>query len=246
MAGAVRDYQFIVGPETSTLPTPGTPVDPGDVVTLAYADATYAKLSEWAHPVQTVAAVKAIAAVDRSDKQLIFVEDLGSVFQFDSGSSATGDDVTVITPTAGTGRWLRVADDSFTASNALVANATGHIAAVTYAAAFNLFSPMTTDYDLITRIAGVAARLAKGAANQVLIMDGSGSTFGWGNAPAVATNANDSAGDVTVNAGTSYSVPFLHIVAADTFDVSGQLVVADSIDIEGELVVQSGGILVVL
>lgn len=38
---ATRQYEFIVGPETSSLPTVGTPTDPEDLLTLGYADEHY-------------------------------------------------------------------------------------------------------------------------------------------------------------------------------------------------------------
>lgn len=40
----IRDYQFINGPETSTLPTAGTPTDPSDTVTKSYVDTTFSPL----------------------------------------------------------------------------------------------------------------------------------------------------------------------------------------------------------
>jgi hypothetical protein len=98
---STRDYQFIVGPETSTLPTATDPVASGDIVNLGYADKTYT------HGVADVAAVKAVAAASRTDNMSLWVDSLKAFFYFDSGSSATGDDVQVITPTAGTGRWLK-------------------------------------------------------------------------------------------------------------------------------------------
>lgn len=98
-----REYEFIVGPETSTLPTSGTPTEDDDVVTLGYAEKHF---KQGALAVADVTALKAIAAADRTDKDEVFVESLRRSFHFDSGSSASGDDIYVCTPAAGTGRWL--------------------------------------------------------------------------------------------------------------------------------------------
>lgn len=105
---ATRDYQFIVGPETSTLPTVTAPVADGDIVTLGYANTNYARRSSWFESKADATAVKAIVAADRADNQLVYVDSLSVLFKFDSASTQTGDDINVITPTAGTGRWLRL------------------------------------------------------------------------------------------------------------------------------------------
>lgn len=118
---AVRDYQFIVGPETSTLPSATDPSASGDIVTLGYANSHYTR------GVAAVSDVKAIAAADRNDNQTLWVDSLKAFFYFDSASSEAGNDVSVITPTAGSGRWVRVkqpkTDVATTATiNALASN----------------------------------------------------------------------------------------------------------------------------
>lgn len=64
----------------------------------------------WGAGVADIAALKAVAAADRADKQSRVVEDNGlgseSIYVFDAESAQEGDDVNVVTPTAGTGRWL--------------------------------------------------------------------------------------------------------------------------------------------
>jgi hypothetical protein len=99
---ATRDYQFINGPETSTLPTVTEPSTDSDLINKGFADKTYTR------GVADVATLKAIGSSARTDNQTVWVDALQSFFFFDSSSSATGDDVHVITPTAGTGRWLRI------------------------------------------------------------------------------------------------------------------------------------------
>lgn len=56
--------------------------------------------------VADVAALKAVAVADRADRDYVVLDDTKRVYQFDSSSAATGDDHAVVTPTAGTGRWL--------------------------------------------------------------------------------------------------------------------------------------------
>lgn len=49
--GNTREYNFITGPETATLPTPGTPSADGDTISKGYGDANYAPgfvASAWA------------------------------------------------------------------------------------------------------------------------------------------------------------------------------------------------------
>jgi hypothetical protein len=58
--------------------------------------------------VADVTALKAIAAVSRFDGMLAINTTDQGLWEFVAASSATGDDITVATPAAGTGRWLRV------------------------------------------------------------------------------------------------------------------------------------------
>lgn len=95
-----RAYEFVVGPETPTLPSASDPVADADQVSKGYADKNYHR------SVADVAAVKAIAAASRQDAMVLWVDSLLSLFYFDSASVLAGNDITVITPTAGSGRWL--------------------------------------------------------------------------------------------------------------------------------------------
>lgn len=104
MATRVREYNFIVGPETSTLPDAGTPTDPADAITLQYADANYVAGKA---PAADITALKAIGASARKDNDGIYIDSLNAWFTFDSASAATGDDIFVIQPTSGSGRWIR-------------------------------------------------------------------------------------------------------------------------------------------
>lgn len=72
--------------------------------------AVTAEGGNFGEPVADVAALKAVAAASRQDKQLRVVENNGlgqrAIYVFDSASTATGDDLSVIVPTAGSGRWF--------------------------------------------------------------------------------------------------------------------------------------------
>lgn len=101
--GAVREYQFVVGPETSTLPSAGAPTGADDTVTLSYADSHYLQGKA---AVADITALKAIAAANRIDRDSIFVDAKQRLYHFDSAATGTGDDETIVTPSVGTGRWL--------------------------------------------------------------------------------------------------------------------------------------------
>jgi hypothetical protein len=102
-----RSYDFISGPETSTLPLPGTPSGDGDILSLGYANANY--LSGKAS-VLDLTALKGVAAADRANGMTILVRSTGFLYHFDSAGTGTNDDDLIITPTAGTGRWFRITD----------------------------------------------------------------------------------------------------------------------------------------
>jgi hypothetical protein len=103
-----RIYDFTTGIETAAAPTVSDPSADADVVSLGYANKSYAR------GVATVAALKALGTSARTDNLPIMVDDLQAWFYFDSASSATGNDLNVITPTAGTGRWIRIGHKTYT------------------------------------------------------------------------------------------------------------------------------------
>ena len=100
----IREYQFINGPETASIPTVGTPTDPSDLINLGFANANFVQGKA---SVADIAAAKSIAAADRKNGDAILVRGLSAFFQFDSASAATNDDIFVLAPDAGTGRWIR-------------------------------------------------------------------------------------------------------------------------------------------
>lgn len=77
--------------------------------TLQYGDRAAREVSQrMAASVATIAALKAIPAEGRTDGQIVLLVADGSRWRFMLSSSVTGDDALVITPTAGSGRWLRL------------------------------------------------------------------------------------------------------------------------------------------
>lgn len=100
---ATRQYDFVSGVETPTQPSAGTPAVDDDVVTKGYADGHYLQGQA---AIADIAALKAIAAADRNDRDHVFVDSKSRLYQFDAANAETGDDEFVVTPTAGTGRWL--------------------------------------------------------------------------------------------------------------------------------------------
>lgn len=103
---ATRRYDFLVGAEQATLPSVVDPSTSSDLITLGWLvekgfsrDAIHA-------PVLTVQNCKDIPATERVDKMVVMVKALGGLFYFDSSSTALSDDILVIQPTSGTGRWL--------------------------------------------------------------------------------------------------------------------------------------------
>lgn len=97
-----RYYDFTSSFDQTTAPTGSTPSADADFVTILYGSTHYARF------IDSVANLKAVAAASRTDQLPIFVKALQAWFYFDSASVATGDDENIITPTAGSGRWLRV------------------------------------------------------------------------------------------------------------------------------------------
>lgn len=99
------DYEFISGVESIPVPTAGgDPTTTADLISQLYADKSYAR------GIADVATLKAIGSSGRTNNLPIFVNSLNSWFYFDSGSSATGNDITIIQPTSGSGRWIRIGD----------------------------------------------------------------------------------------------------------------------------------------
>ena len=105
---SVREFQFVVGPETSAIPTATDPVLDSDIVILGWLEGKGFTRDTIHSPAVTVAAAKAVIADERVDNMVMFVDELTKWFYFDSASGATGNDVTILTPDAGTGRWIAI------------------------------------------------------------------------------------------------------------------------------------------
>lgn len=97
-----RFYDFTSAFDQVSAPTGSSPSGTSDFVTVAYGVSNYARY------IDTIANLKNVTASYRADGLAIWVDELLAWFYFDSASSATGDDQNTITPSAGTGRWLRM------------------------------------------------------------------------------------------------------------------------------------------
>lgn len=101
---ATREFEFIVGPETSELPAIGTPTLDDDLISLGYANENYVTGGE---SVADITALKAVADdANRDNGDIRLVRSTNELYRFDSASAATGDDFFVVVPDAGSGRWL--------------------------------------------------------------------------------------------------------------------------------------------
>lgn len=102
---ATRQYEFITGPETSTLPTVGTPTDDTDLITKGYADLNY---MQGRLAVADLAALKALDVTTLSDKHALYVEGMNTLYAYDFDSVDAGDDNLVVQPTVGAGRYIKI------------------------------------------------------------------------------------------------------------------------------------------
>ena len=131
----------------------------------------------WGAGVADVAALKAVAAADRADKQSRVCEDNGiggeSIYVFDAQSALDGDDVNVVTPTAGTGRWI-LAYQGATASIPVINKTGGNIArgTVCYITGFDTTSGKLT---VAAADATNAIKQAIGVATAAIANNASGS-----------------------------------------------------------------------
>jgi len=166
---AVRSYQFVVGAETPTLPTAGTPSGSSDTITLGYANDHYV---QGGAPVADITALKAIGSSDRADNDALWVDAENAFFVFDSASSTTGDDLTVVQPSSGTGRWFRASRNPVIGSTASFRN---QAVARFYEQTANgsnyvgLTAPNSVSADLTFKLPG-----ADGTSGQALVTDASG------------------------------------------------------------------------
>lgn len=148
-----RSFNFIVGAETSTLPTVGTPSADDDLISKGYADGHY---TQGGASVASIAVLKAIASADRADGDTFAVKSTNTLYIFDADSAVAGDNNNVLAPDAGTGRWIKVRENQLTVSRALTSDANGYVAVA---------NPTTTE---LNRLVGVASEImAVGSAQTV-------------------------------------------------------------------------------
>lgn len=142
---ATRQYDFVVGVETSTAPTPATPTDSSDIVSKGYTDATYAKLSSFYDKSADNAAVKAIASADRSNGQVTLNMGNDAFYRFNSSSTASDDADSVLAPDSGTGRWLKISGGSTGSSDAITLQLDQHVSTFLAAEAISVGSAVCAE-----------------------------------------------------------------------------------------------------
>lgn len=113
-----RYYDFTSAFDQVSAPTGSSPSGTSDFVTVGYGVSNYARY------IDTIANLKAVSSSYRADGVAMWVDELLAWFYFDSASSATGDDENTITPSAGTGRWLRMQVKGFGAVQNVATSAT--------------------------------------------------------------------------------------------------------------------------
>ena len=99
-----REYEFDVSIETANIPDPGTPTADNDILTKKYADDNFALLEDWGNDVADITALRAVAAADRANGQVVTVSGINTLYMFNSSSAAADDGDNVIQPDAGSGR----------------------------------------------------------------------------------------------------------------------------------------------
>lgn len=112
---ATRDFKFVTGPETSALPSAGTPTNDKDSIHKGYADDNYTSRFSYENSKADLSALQGIGSSDRADNQIVFVDGLQRFYQFDTNSTASADGFNVVRPSdlaaADPGRWLRADPD---------------------------------------------------------------------------------------------------------------------------------------
>lgn len=189
-----RQYNFTVGPETSTQPDVGTPASDDDLINRGYADARYAQGKSAA---ASIAAIKAIGTSDRRNGDLVIDVTTNVLYTFASASAATGDDDLVLTPDAGSGRWLKIGTnageliDLTDDVTGILPVSNGGSGGSTATAGFDNLAPTTTKGDIIASDGTNNVRQAIGADGLILKADSTTSTgLVWGSAAAGTGEVN--------------------------------------------------------
>lgn len=144
---------------------------------LVVRDSSGNESSQKPRSVADITAIKGIVATERFDGDLVFDETTLVLYVFDADSVVAGDDDFVLQPTAGTGRWLKVAPNAGSAID-LTTDVTGSLpianggtGQTTQTEAFDALSPTTTKGDLIASNGTDNIRVAIGTDGQFLKAD---------------------------------------------------------------------------
>lgn len=213
---ATRQFDFVTGIETASQPTGGTPSAADDLVDIEYADDHYVQGGD---PVASITALKAVSSANRADGDVILVTGEQQLYRFDSASSATADNLLILQPDVGTGRWFRIVEKkSFPDFDAIVSTTSQYATHATIASALannrrilvlssfaltGSISITQTDVDLVFYPGVVISKSSAttgidigAAAARVRIYGGKFSGFNGGGD--IAININASAGAVMI------------------------------------------------
>lgn len=117
----MRDYNFIVGPETSVLPTASDPSAISDFMSKGYADDTYAQRTSWFDRAADIAAIRAIVSTDLANGTRIFNYGNQTEWYYNTSSNSADDGVNVLKPDdvsgGSNGRWLILTSGAAAASS---------------------------------------------------------------------------------------------------------------------------------
>ena len=92
--GKVREYNFVTGIETSTIPDPGTPTSSNDTISLGFLNDQF----YWAEPVNAYADMRALDTAQRVHNQRRIGDGPQELWYFDENSTATDDGATILKP----------------------------------------------------------------------------------------------------------------------------------------------------
>lgn len=149
MAPRLREYNFIVGPETSTVPTPTDPSDDGDTVNKGFADRSYTPRNQIYGVASNITAVKAIGLSSRFNEQIVYVASTNQWYEYSSASTASNDDDGVLQPAdlPASGRWIKTQQSGSVSAGVIVEEFDAFVGTLTTAESITVRDAVAIDFD---------------------------------------------------------------------------------------------------
>jgi len=110
--GGSNNSGFVNGVAQVSVTLIGSPADPNEAANKAYVDLAIAGVASGAggalygEPVQSIADLRAIDVSGLPDKHMRLCEDAHKIYSYDLQSTGIPDNVYIVAPLAGTGRWI--------------------------------------------------------------------------------------------------------------------------------------------